>query len=70
MSEVFLRGTVVTWRGSFGFISPACGGPDVFVHAREIAGDLQEGQRVAFQVRDSARKPGTSEAVGVKAVDP
>jgi cold shock CspA family protein len=68
MSEVFLRGTVVTWRGSFGFISPACGGPDVFVHAREIAGG-QKGARVRFLARDSVRKPGTLEAVEVTVDD-
>jgi len=49
-------GTVKWFNESkgFGFISPADGGDDVFVHFRAIVGDgfktLSEGQTVSYQV--------------------
>jgi CspA family cold shock protein len=52
----------------FGFIAPDGGGKDVFVHATavEAAGirNLQEGQRVSFDVQPDARG---SKAVNLKA---
>jgi cold shock protein len=52
----------------FGFIAPDGGGKDVFVHstAVEAAGirNLQEGQRVSFDVQPDARG---SKAVNLKA---
>lgn len=44
----------------FGFITPDSGDPDVFVHARELAGgldELREGDRVTFDVVASERGP-------------
>ena len=49
-------GTVKWFNESkgYGFISPADGGDDVFVHFREIVGDgfktLTEGQAVSYEV--------------------
>ncbi len=46
----------------FGFLAPADGGDDLFVHASEIAGDgatrlLREGQAVEFEVGEGDRGP-------------
>lgn len=55
---------VVKWFNSskgYGFISPASGGDDVFVHfsAIEMEGDkhLKEGQQVEFEIQDSPKGP-------------
>lgn len=45
----------------FGFIAPDDGGPDVFAHHSAIAGsgykNLDEGQRVEFEVEQGAKGP-------------
>ena len=45
----------------FGFIQPASGGPDVFVHHSEIRAEgfrtLNEGDKVRFEVVDSPKGP-------------
>jgi CspA family cold shock protein len=53
----------------YGFIMPDSGGPDVFVHVFNIPDhieDLQQGQRVRYDLRESSRKPGQLEAVEVE----
>jgi len=45
----------------FGFITPADGGKDVFVHHTAITGDgyktLSEGQSVTFDVQEGSKGP-------------
>ena len=54
-------GTVKWFNESkgYGFISPADGGEDVFVHFREIVGDgfktLAEGQAVNYEVENGPK---------------
>ncbi|WP_377643570.1 cold shock domain-containing protein [Oryzobacter terrae] len=55
-------GTVTWYDGDkgFGFITPEAGGPDVFVHVRDLADglpDLGEGDRVTFDVVMSEKGP-------------
>lgn len=49
----------------FGFISPADGSKDVFVHFSAITGDgfktLGEGQKVEFSIQDSPRGPAAAD---------
>ncbi|HEA3287208.1 TPA: cold-shock protein [Pasteurella multocida] len=66
-----LSGTV-KWFNSdkgFGFITPADGGKDLFVHFSGIIGSnyrtLNEGDRVEYSVQDSQRGPS---AIDVKAI--
>ncbi|WP_392565679.1 cold shock domain-containing protein [Utexia brackfieldae] len=51
----------------FGFITPADGSKDVFVHFSAISGDgfktLAEGQQVEFAIQDSPRGPAAAEVV-------
>ena len=48
----------------FGFITPADGGKDIFVHFSAIAGDsfkeLSEGDSVEFEVNDGKKGPEAS----------
>ena len=55
-------GTVSWYDGDkgFGFITPESGGPDVFVHVRELAGgltELGEGDRVTYDIVVSEKGP-------------
>ncbi|MEM8239880.1 cold-shock protein, partial [Morganella morganii subsp. sibonii] len=53
----------------FGFISPADGSKDVFVHFSAIQSDsfktLFEGQNVTFNIEDGAKGPSASNVVGL-----
>jgi CspA family cold shock protein len=57
------QGTVKWFNGDkgFGFIAPDGGAPDVFVHFSAIVGsgyrNLEEGQRVEFDVTEGQRGP-------------
>lgn len=60
----------VKWFNSdkgFGFITPANGGKDVFVHFSGIASEgfrsLKEGDRVEFNLQDSQRGPSAVDVV-------
>lgn len=66
-----ITGTVKWFNESkgFGFITPADGGKDVFVHFSAIQGSgfktLAEGQQVSFEIEQGQKGPA---AVNVKAV--
>ncbi|KLO02076.1 cold-shock protein [Morganella morganii] len=53
----------------FGFITPADGSKDVFVHFSAIQSDsfrtLYEGQNVTFNVEDGAKGPSAANVVGL-----
>lgn len=63
------QGTVKWFNGTkgFGFITPAEGGADLFVHQSQLLDHesygIAENQRVEFEVGDGRRGP---EATGVK----
>lgn len=65
------QGTVKWFNGEkgFGFISPDGGGPDVFVHFSAIVGtgfrNLEENQRVEFEVTQGQRGPQAADVRGV-----
>lgn len=58
-----IRGTVKWFNAEkgFGFISPADGSKDVFVHFSAIQSDsfksLDEGQKVSFTIENGAKGP-------------
>ena len=62
-------GTVKWFNESkgFGFISPADGSADVFVHFSAISGDgfrtLQEGMSVSYDVEDGPKGPQASNVI-------
>lgn len=66
-----MTGTVKFFNAEkgFGFISPADGGKDVFVHFSAIQGNgfktLAEGQNVEFEIQDGQKGPA---AVNVTAI--
>ena len=68
------KGTV-KWFNSvkgYGFIAPADGGKDVFVHAtaveRSTLGSLNEGQTINYEIERDARS-GKDSAVSLTAAD-
>ncbi|HRH19038.1 MAG TPA: cold-shock protein [Brevundimonas sp.] len=68
------KGTV-KWFNSvkgYGFIAPADGGKDVFVHAtaveRSTLGSLNEGQTINYEIERDARS-GKESAVNLSAAD-
>ena len=65
-------GRISAWKSGrgFGFIAPADGGADVFVHVHNVSGrlDLCTGERVSFEVGMDLRK-GKPEATNVILID-
>ncbi len=54
------KGTVKWFNADkgFGFITPADGGKDLFVHYSEVQGpDLNDGQEVTFEVGEGQKGP-------------
>lgn len=70
MSAV-IKGQVKFFNESkgFGFITPADGGKDVFVHFSAIVGDgfrtLAEGQQVEFSIEQGAKGPSATNVRGL-----
>jgi CspA family cold shock protein len=66
------KGTVKWFNGQkgFGFIQPDDGGKDVFVHISAVEragiGNLQEGQKIAYEVVTD-RKSGKASAANLRA---
>ena len=61
-----VRGTVADVRGTFGFINPARGGKEVFVHQSQMDDPpLREGQVLEFRI-GPGNKPGQTQAVEVR----
>jgi CspA family cold shock protein len=58
----------------FGWLTPDGGGEAIFIHATQLRESsprlfaLRAGQRVEFQLRNSRRKPGATEAYGVRVI--
>jgi len=51
------EGTVKFFNASkgFGFITPAQGGEDIFVHVTGLFDEVQENDRVIFEVKDGKK---------------
>ena len=51
------EGTVKFFNATkgFGFITPANGGPDIFVHVSGLAGDIRENDRVTYEVQNGKK---------------
>jgi CspA family cold shock protein len=49
----------------FGFIRPDAGGDDIFVHIKNCADKLRDGQRVRFDEQPSQKVAGRIEAIAV-----
>lgn len=66
-----IRGTVKWFNAEkgFGFISPADGSKDVFVHFSAIQSNgfktLAEGQRVEFEITDGAKGPSAANVISL-----
>jgi len=49
----------------FGFITPANGGADLFVHVTGLLSDIRENDRVSFEMKDGQKGPN---AVNVRVI--
>lgn len=54
-----IEGTVKFFNDTkgFGFIAPADGSKDVFVHVSGLEDDIQEGDKVSFEVEETKKGP-------------
>ncbi len=54
-----IEGTVKFFNDTkgFGFIAPEDGSKDVFVHVSGLIDDIQEGDKVSFEVEDTKKGP-------------
>jgi CspA family cold shock protein len=71
---ILLASGTVKWFNEtkgYGFITPAEGGKDIFVHHSGIAGSgfktLTEGESVEFELRDGAKGPEATNVARAKA---
>lgn len=53
------EGTVKFFNSTkgFGFITPSTGGKDLFVHSTGLMDDVYEGDKVTFEIQDTAKGP-------------
>lgn len=58
-----IEGTVKFFNDTkgFGFIAPEDGSKDVFVHVSGLIDDIQEGDKVSFEVEDTKKGPAAIE---------
>ncbi|CAE7763295.1 GRP-2 [Symbiodinium sp. CCMP2592] len=75
-SDYQVRCRATPWQ-SYGFIAPDAGGPDIFVHKRNVRRDeqgrrvaLKEGERVEFELQPEPGKDGRPVAVDVVVIPP
>ena len=61
------EGTVKFFNNTkgFGFIAPEDGSKDIFVHVSGLEDDIQEGDRVSYEVEDTKKGPA---AINVKKI--
>lgn len=67
-----MTGTIVRKKeNGFGFIKPDDGGKDVFFHAQSLVDvafdDIQEGERVSFEVEQGPKGPAATNVRRVEA---
>jgi CspA family cold shock protein len=58
-----IEGTVKFFNDTkgFGFIAPEDGSKDVFVHVSGLVDDIQEGDKVSFEVEETKKGPAAIE---------
>jgi cold shock CspA family protein len=73
-----VRGQVITFTKSFGFITIGHGSPDIFFHFNDVTRArvlpsgyklFRSGDRVEFTIQENQRKPGSLKAIDVSLLD-
>lgn len=61
--NTMIEGTVKFFNDTkgFGFIAPEDGSKDVFVHVSGLVDDIQEGDKVSFEVEETKKGPAAIE---------